>query len=95
MAHKEQIDYVNRVRNQFPQFFTNKKVLGIGTFNVCGTENEYFTDCDYQGLDLGPGPGVDIVCPAQECLDNNIKVEWLKQGWDLIEYSSNKNWYNY
>jgi len=32
---------------------------------------------------------------AQECLDNNIKVEWLKQGWDLIEYSSNKNWYNY
>jgi SAM-dependent methyltransferase len=66
MAHKEQIDYVNRVKNQFPQFFNNKKVLGIGTFNVCGTEDEYFTDCDYQGLDLGPGPGVDIVCPAQE-----------------------------
>ena len=32
---------------------------------------------------------------AQECLNNNIKIEWLKQGWDLIEYSSNKNWYNY
>ena len=66
MAHKEQIDYVNRVKNQFPQFFNYKKVLGIGTFNVCGTEDEYFENCDYQGLDLGPGPGVDIVCPAQE-----------------------------
>jgi hypothetical protein len=30
-----------------------------------------------------------------DCLKNNIKVKWLKQGWDLIEYSSNKNFYNY
>lgn len=31
----------------------------------------------------------------KECLENNIKIEWLKNKWDLIEYSSNKNWYNY
>ena len=66
MAHKEQDDYVNRIKNKFPQYFTGKKVLGIGTFNVCGTEDQYFNNCDYQGLDLGPGEGVDIVCPAQE-----------------------------
>jgi SAM-dependent methyltransferase len=66
MAHKEQINYVNRVKFLLPQYFNNKKVLGIGTFNVCGTENEYFENCDFQGLDLGPGPGVDIVCPAQD-----------------------------
>lgn len=66
MAHKEQIEYVNRVKNRFPHFFKNQKVLGIGTFNVCGTEEEYFDDCDYSGLDLGPGEGVDIVCPAQD-----------------------------
>jgi SAM-dependent methyltransferase len=66
MAHKEQDDYVNRIKNKFPSYFHNKKVLGIGTFNVCGTEEQYFNDCDYKGLDLGPGPGVDIICPAQE-----------------------------
>lgn len=66
MAHKEQIDYVNNIKKQYPEYFTNRKVLGIGTFNVCGTEEEYFENCDYSGLDLGPGPGVDIVCPAQE-----------------------------
>ena len=66
MAHKEQIDYVNRIKNKFPEFFYNKKVLGVGTFDVCGTEEAYFDDCDYAGLDLGPGPGVDIVCPAQD-----------------------------
>lgn len=46
MAHKEQINYVNNVKAKFPQYFTNQKVLGIGTFNVCGTEDQYFNNCD-------------------------------------------------
>jgi len=66
MAHKEQVDFIERTKNQFPDFFANKKVLGIGTFDVCGTENVYFNNCEYSGLDLGPGPGVDIICPAQD-----------------------------
>lgn len=66
MAHIEQHNYVHRVKNKLPHFFKNQKVLGIGTFDVCGTEDKYFDDCDYTGLDLGPGPGVDIVCPAQD-----------------------------
>jgi SAM-dependent methyltransferase len=66
MAHKEQIDYINKVKEKFPKYFKNKKVLGVGTFNVCGSEDTFFDDCDYAGLDLGPGEGVDIVCPAQD-----------------------------
>jgi SAM-dependent methyltransferase len=66
MAHKEQVNYVNKIKQAMPHYFGNKKVLGVGTFNVCGTEDYFFDDCEYQGLDLGPGPGVDIVCPAQD-----------------------------
>ena len=66
MAHKEQIEYVYSVKNKFGEYFKNKKVLGIGTFNVCGTEDAFFDECDYSGLDIGPGPGVDIICPAQD-----------------------------
>lgn len=66
MAHKEQIDYVNRIKNKFPEHFNNKVVLGVGTFDVCGSEDKFFENCDYSGLDLGAGPGVDIVCPAQD-----------------------------
>lgn len=66
MAHKEQIEYVNKIKNKFPNYFNNKKVLGVGTFDVCGSEDRFFDNCSYSGLDLAPGPGVDIVCPAQD-----------------------------
>lgn len=66
MAHKEQINYVLNIKQKFPNYFKNKKVLGVGTFNVCGTESAFFDDCDYKGLDIGPGEGVDIICPAQD-----------------------------
>lgn len=76
MAHKEQVNYVNSVKERFPEFFNNKRVLGIGTFDVCGTENVFFNNCDYCGLDLCAGPGVDIVCPAQDfdAPDNSYDV---------------------
>jgi len=66
MSHLQQVNYVLKVKKLFPRSFINKKVLGVGTFDVNGTENKFFENCDYKGLDLGPGPGVDIICPAQE-----------------------------
>jgi len=66
MAHKEQINFVLSVKNKFPQYFNNIKALGIGTFNVCGTENVFFENSKFLGLDIGPGDGVDIICPAQD-----------------------------
>jgi SAM-dependent methyltransferase len=66
MAHKEQDDYVNRTKVRFADFFNNKTVLGIGTFDVCGTERTYFENCNFIGLDLCEGDGVDVVCPAQD-----------------------------
>lgn len=66
MAHIEQINYVNKIKLKLPNFFISKKALGIGTFKINSTENIFFENCDYSGLDLGPGDGVDIVCPAQD-----------------------------
>jgi SAM-dependent methyltransferase len=64
--HKQQIDYLNRVKEKFPQAFTGRKVLDIGSFNVNGNEKPWFENCDFTGLDIGPGPGVDVVCSAHE-----------------------------
>jgi SAM-dependent methyltransferase len=66
MAHKEQRDYLDRMKKQFPNSFQNCKVLDIGSFDVNGNEKPWFDNCDFIGLDLLPGPGVDIACPANE-----------------------------
>lgn len=66
MAHKEQWVFCNKVKKKFPEHFKNKIVLDIGSFDVNGNEEFLFEECDFYGLDLGEGPGVDIVCPAQD-----------------------------
>ena len=66
MAHNEQWIFCNQVKEKFPESFKNKKVLDIGSFDVNGNEEFLFENFEFFGLDLGEGPGVDIVCPAQE-----------------------------
>lgn len=65
MSHPAQRDFFRRVRERFPDFFSDVAVLDIGSLNVNGTLREFFTQPYwYTGLDLGKGDNVDVVCPA-------------------------------
>lgn len=64
MAHKEQRDFCFRVKNIYPDFFKNKKVLDIGSLDVNGNNRELFEDCSYIGLDVGEGKNVDVISPG-------------------------------
>jgi len=66
MAHQEQRDFLDRMKEQFPKSFTDCKVLDIGSFDVNGNEKPWFVNCEFTGIDLLPGPGVDVACPANE-----------------------------
>ena len=66
MAHKEQWVFCGKVKGLHPEYFKNKKVLDIGSFDVNGNEEFLFNNCDFTGLDIGEGDGVDVVCPAQD-----------------------------
>ena len=66
MAHKEQWVFCGKVKGLHPEYFKNKKVLDIGSFDVNGNEEFLFKNCDFTGLDIGEGKGVDVVCSAQE-----------------------------
>ena len=66
MAHKEQRNYLDRIKSEHPKAFKDCKVLDIGSFDVNGNEKPWFDNCDFTGLDLLPGPGVDVACPANE-----------------------------
>lgn len=66
MAHKEQRIYLDRIKREFPNFFINKKVLDIGSLDINGTAKPWFENCEYIGVDVGAGKGVDIVCEGQK-----------------------------
>jgi hypothetical protein len=66
MAHQQQFDFVKSVRDKFPESFNKAKVLEVGSLDINGSVRQFFTDCDYLGIDVGEGKGVDLVCQGQE-----------------------------
>lgn len=74
MAHGEQRDFTIQVKKQFPEYFKRKRVLDVGSYNINGDNTFLFEDCNYTGLDLAPGPNVNVVCPAHEY---NVESEFF------------------
>jgi hypothetical protein len=68
MSHIEQIRFVESVKNQFPKNFTSCKVLEVGSLDINGSVRQCFIDCEYVGVDLQPGKGVDLVGPVHTLL---------------------------
>jgi SAM-dependent methyltransferase len=66
MAHPDQQKYCNGIKQRFPLFFQNRKVLDIGSLDVNGNNRYLFENCNYIGLDIAPGKNVDIVCVAHK-----------------------------
>ncbi len=65
MAHQAQQDFFARVREQFPNYFTDVRVLDIGSLDINGSNRKLLKQPYYYiGLDLDKGKNVDVVCPA-------------------------------
>ncbi len=69
MSHPQQLEFVNSVKNQFENYFSNSSVLEIGSLDINGSVRQFFNDCRYVGIDVGEGPGVDIICEGQKFND--------------------------
>lgn len=66
MAHPEQRQFVQSLKQRFPEYFNQKKVLEIGSLNLNGTIRDLFENCRYIGVDIGPGPGVDLIARGED-----------------------------
>lgn len=66
MAHPQQMEFIRSVKSFFPKYFKRKIILEIGSLDINGSVRVFFEDCLYIGLDIGPGPGVDIVGTGHE-----------------------------
>jgi SAM-dependent methyltransferase len=65
MAHKSQLDFVERLSKEHTEYFNNIKMLEIGSLDINGTMRKFFTSCEYVGVDLAEGKDVDLICEGQ------------------------------
>lgn len=64
--HREEYEFVRNVKISYPNNFKKVRVLEVGSLNVNGTIRVLFENCEYIGIDIGPGPCVDFVCEGQK-----------------------------
>lgn len=76
MSHKEQKDFLKSLKTLYPYYFNDKCVIEIGSLYINGTVREFFNDCTFIGIDVAPGPCVDVVCLGHEfdMPDNSFDV---------------------
>lgn len=66
MAHAQQMFFIENVARHLPSYFTETKALEVGSLNINGTVRQFFSDCDYTGLDIAAGRDVDICCKGED-----------------------------
>lgn len=66
MAHGQQQQFMQNVRDRFPEKFSGVRVLDVGSLDINGNNRFIFTDYEYIGLDIGEGKNVDVVCRGHE-----------------------------
>lgn len=88
--HGEVSQFIEEVKEKYPKYFYANRVLEVGSLNINGTIRSMFVACNYLGIDLGKGPGVDLICPIHELdhyqtYDTVISTEMLEhdQYWQL------------
>jgi len=65
MAHPAQREFFERVRRLHPRYFVGGTVLDCGSLNINGSLRDLFApDCFYLGIDIHPGPDVNVVWPT-------------------------------
>ena len=77
MAHKEQLEFCLKVKKKFPKLFENRKVLDVGSLDINGSNSKMFPNCLYLGIDVAPGPNVQLVCKAHELNIENSFIDTI------------------
>ncbi len=73
--HQPILDFCYGLREAYPDFFKGQKVLEVGSHDINGSVRPLFTDCEYTGIDLGPGKGVDLVVHVCDFLPDKRKFD--------------------
>lgn len=65
MAHADQFEFIALIKKHLPNSFQGVRTLEIGSLDINGSIRSFFSKADYKGVDVAPGPGVDVVRQGQ------------------------------
>lgn len=65
MPHKSQLKFVETVKSIFPEWFSGKRILEIGSAGSAQVR-DFFDGCKYIGIDVSSGVNVTQVCSGHE-----------------------------
>jgi len=66
MSHGSQRAFMESCRAAFPEYFRHVSILDIGSGDINGSARSLFEAGSYIGVDVVPGPGVDVVASGHE-----------------------------
>lgn len=84
MSHPAQRQFFEQLKAKYPNFFDRVTVLDCGSLDVNGSLKDFFTNSNYTGIDIHPGPGVDIVCKVHEWV-NSTRYDVIVSG-EMLEH---------
>ena len=64
--HEAQKIFTSKVKQKFFDYFENKVVLDVGSYDINGNNKYLFESCKYTGVDIIDGENVDIVSKGHE-----------------------------
>lgn len=90
MSHSEQTKFITDCLQVIKKEFNNPDVLEVGSYNVNSIVNyrEFIGNCNYLGIDLVTGPGVDLVLKGENISKLNKKFDIIISS-ECFEHSEN------
>ena len=76
MAHRNQQIFCEKIKESFPEYFKDIRVLEIGALDVNGNNRYLFDNCKYVGIDRNEGSNVSVVTDFldYECPNNYFDI---------------------
>lgn len=62
----DQNKWKDELKKKFPQFFSSVKICEMGSADINGTNQPWFENCDFTGIDIAPYKNVTVVSIAHE-----------------------------
>ena len=90
MAHEQQLEFIRLVSQHInDKTYQGFQILEIGSYDVNGSIRPFFNGSNYVGVDLTPGPGVDLVAEGNKL---DLPNEYFDLAISCECFEHNPNW---